>query len=179
MSLPNLKQNYFQLFDLPLGFTVDQDKLGERYRQLQGELHPDRYAAAPAQEQRLSVQYSAMVNEAYDTLRKPLPRAFYLMGQAGYSAQEISRQKIDGGFLMMQLELREKLESVPGLVNSDEVLEHIVDEINDDIAQLRKQFADDYASGALSSAAQACVKMQYLDKLLLEAEQLEADLMDH
>lgn len=178
MSLPNLKQNYFQLFDLPTQFAVDQKKLGEQYRTLQRELHPDRFASSPAQEQRLAVQYSALVNEAYDTLRKPLARALYLMAQAGYSEEEISRQKIDGGFLMMQMELREKLESIPKLVEPDEVLEHLVAEITDDIAQLRAQFAADYAAQAMTGAAQACVKMQYLDKLLLEAERLEADLMD-
>lgn len=179
MSLPNLQQNYFQLFDLAVDFAVDQGKLGDRYRVLQGELHPDRYAGAPAQEQRLAVQYSALVNEAYAALRKPLSRALYLMQLAGWSKDEISRQQIDGGFLMMQMELREKLESVPTLVDPDEVLEHLVQEITDDIGLLRKQFASDYAAEELKNAAQACVKMQYLDKILLEAEQLESDLMDN
>ncbi|MFK7977298.1 MAG: Fe-S protein assembly co-chaperone HscB [Halioglobus sp.] len=178
MSLPNLQQNYFQLFDLPVGFSVDQAKLGDRYRVLQGELHPDRYAGAPAQEQCLAVQYSALVNEAYAALRKPLTRALYLMQLAGWSGEEISRQQIDGGFLMMQMELREKLESIPSLVDPDEVLEHLVDEITDDLGALRKEFESNYANEALKKAAQACVKMQYLDKLLVEAEQLESDLMD-
>lgn len=178
MSLPNLHRNYFLLFDLPVSFIVDQAKLGDRYRVLQSELHPDRYASAPVQEQRLAVQYSALVNEAYATLRKPLTRALYLMQLAGFSEADIASQQIDGGFLIMQMELREKLESIPDLVDPDEVLEHLVDEITDDIAQLHKQFAADYEAQQLTGAAQACVKMQYLDKILLEAEQLESDLMD-
>lgn len=178
MSLLNLQKNFFQLFDLPVDFAVDQDKLGDRYRVLQGELHPDRYASAPAQEQRLAVQYSALVNEAYATLRKPLSRALYLMHLAGFSDEDIAGQPVDGGFLMMQMELREKLESVPDLVDPDEVLEHLVDEINDDIGQLRAQFSAGYSAEDLAGAAQACVKMQYLDKILFEAEQLESDLMD-
>ena len=76
MPLPDFQQNYFQLFDLPVHFALDQAQLGARYRQLQGELHPDRYASASDHEQRLAVQYSALVNEAYATLRKPLARAF-------------------------------------------------------------------------------------------------------
>ena len=98
MSLPDLQKNYFQLFDLPVDFQLDQAQLGERYRQLQKELHPDRYASASAHEQRLAVQYSALINEAYASLRKPLPRALYLLELAGMSKEDISGQQIDGGF---------------------------------------------------------------------------------
>ena len=96
----------------------------------------------------------------------------------GIDESQISRQPIDGGFLMMQMELREKLESVGDLVDPDEVLEHLVDEISDDIATLRKKFAQAYEAKEWDAAAQCCAKMQYLDKLLTEAEQLESDLMD-
>lgn len=174
----SLSDNYFQLFDLPVAFAVDTAQLGERYRQLQGELHPDRYASAPQQEQRLAVQYSALVNEAYATLRKPIPRAAYLLHLAGMEQEEISRQQVDGGFLMMQMELREKLESLPGLVDPDEVLAHLVAEITGDLTAEQARFADAHEAGDVPAAASACVKMQYLDKLLREAEQAEADLMD-
>ena len=133
MSSPDFQQNYFQLFDLPLQFAVDLAQLGARYRQLQGELHPDRYASAPDYEQRVAVQYSALVNEAYATLRKPLPRALYLLQLAGMSQEEISSQQIDGGFLIEQVELREKLESLPGLVDRETVLEHLQTELAGDI----------------------------------------------
>jgi molecular chaperone HscB len=173
-----LSDNYFQLFDLPVSFGVDAVQLGERYRQLQGQLHPDRYANAPQQEQRLAVQYSALVNEAYATLRKPIPRAAYLLHLAGMEQEEIARQQIDGGFLMMQMELREKLESVPELVDPDGVLEHLVDEITADLAAEQARFAEAHGMGDIPAAAGACVRMQYLDKLLQEAERVEADLMD-
>lgn len=178
MSSPNFKQNYFQLFNLPQQFAQDQALLGARYRQLQKELHPDRYVSASDHEQRVAVQYSALVNEAYATLRKPLPRALYLLGLAGMSGEEISSQKIDGGFLIEQMELREKLESMDGLVDPDPVLEHLVTEISTDIKLHQAEFSQAYAAEELSAAAAACVKMQYLGKLLQEAEQIESDLMD-
>jgi molecular chaperone HscB len=179
MSSLNFKQNFFQLFDLPMAYAVDAVLLGERYRQLQGELHPDRYASASDHEQRLAVQYSAMVNEAYATLRKPLARALYLLQLSGLADTDISGQQIDGSFLIMQMELREKLESLPSLAEPDSVLEHVVEEITRDIAQQQQQFSQSYGAQDLSQAAVACVKMQYLEKLLLEAEQIETDLMDN
>lgn len=178
MSSPDFSQNYFQLFDLPVEFTVDAALLGQRYRQLQQELHPDRFASAPGHEQRLAVQYSAFVNEAYGTLRTPLSRALYLLRLRGLQQDEVSRQQVDGGFLIEQMELREKLASLHDLVDPDTVLEHLVTEISGDIRVHQQEFSDAYAREDLPAAASACVKMQYLEKLLAEAEQVESQLMD-
>lgn len=179
MSLPEFQKNYFQLFDLPEDFALDQAQLGKRYRQLQKELHPDRYASGSAHEQRLAVQYSALINEAYATLRKALPRALYLLELAGMSQEDIAGQQIDGGFLMAQMDLREKLVSLAEMVDPETALEHLVTEIGVDVNQLREQFSCAYAAGELSAAASACVKLQYLEKLLLEAEQMESRLIDN
>jgi molecular chaperone HscB len=159
-------------------FAVDLAQLGLRYRQLQKELHPDRYAGASAHEQRLAVQYSALINQAYTTLRKPLSRVVYLLELSGMSSKEIAEQHIDGGFLIMQMELREKLESLEGLIDPETILEHLVTEVSEDIMTLQKQFSQAYAAGEMSAAASACVKMQYLDKLLQEAEQIESRIID-
>jgi molecular chaperone HscB len=178
MTLPDFQRNYFQLFDLPVDFALDLTQLGARYRQLQRELHPDRYAGASAHEQRLAIQYSALINEAYATLRKPLPRALYLLELSGMSREDIAGQHIDGGFLMTQMELREKLESLEGLIDPETVLYHLVTEISEDISVLQRQFSKVYSAGEISPAAGACVKMQYLEKLLQEAEQIESRLLD-
>lgn len=178
MSSPDFSQNYFELFELPVQFSVDSVALGERYRQLQRELHPDRYASAPEHEQRIAVQYSAFVNEAYGALRSPLSRALYLLALAGMSQEEISRQQVDGGFLIEQMELREKLESMHDLVDPDTVLDHLVDEISGDIKIHQAEFEAAYNQSDLPAAASACVKMQYLEKILQEAEQIESELMD-
>lgn len=178
MSFPDFKQNYFELFNLPVQFELDRKQLGARYRQLQQELHPDRFATTSTREQRIAVQYSAMVNEAYATLNKALPRAVYLLQLRGLGQEAIAAEHIDGGFLIEQMELREKLESIPGLVDPDTVLEHLVSEIAGDIRVHQGEFARAYLGLDLPAAASACVKMQYLDKLLQEAEQIESDLMD-
>lgn len=178
MSPPDFQRNYFQLFDLPVGFAVDLARLGERYRHLQRELHPDRYAGASAHEQRLAVQYSALVNEAYATLRKPLSRALYLLDLAGLTAERVAAEPLDGGFLITQMELREKLEGMEDLVDPESALDHLAIEIHDDIAALQAQFSEAFAAGNLSGAAGACVRMQYLEKLQSEAEQLESRLLD-
>ena len=76
------------------------------------------------------------------------------------------------------MELREKLESLAELVEPDEALDHLLVEIRGDLAQEQAQFAAAHAAGDLGAAARVCVRMQYLDKLLVETEQVEAELMD-
>jgi molecular chaperone HscB len=178
MTLPDFQRNYFELFDLPADFDLDLGQLGERYREVQRELHPDRYARASAHEQRLAVQYSALINEAYATLRKPLPRALYLLELSGMSREAIENQPLDGGFLITQMELREKLESIDELVDPEPVLERLLEEIGGDIAVQQAEFARTFPAGDSARAAAACVKMQYLDKLLREAEQAESSLLE-
>ena len=176
MTVLNFNKNYFQLFELPLGFDLDSNALGERFRQLQGELHPDRYAGHSPTEQRIAVQYSALVNQAYTTLRKPLSRALYLLQLAGIESQEVASQKLDGGFLIEQMEHREKLESIHDLLDPETVLSHLMTEISQSIQAHQQEFRAAFEAEDLTNAARACVKMQYLEKLKQEAEQVEASL---
>ena len=178
MSLPEFQRNFFQLFDLPAGFRVDVAQLGMRYRQLQVELHPDRYAGASAYEQRIAVQYSALINEAYAVLRKPLPRALYLLELTGMSQDDVAGHAVDGTFLMLQMELREKLEALFKEAEPESTLALLLADMYAEITAQQELFAHAYEAEDLPAAANACVKMQYLDKLLQEAEQLESRILE-
>lgn len=174
----DFSQSYFALFELPQQFDVDPKALQQRYLQLQHELHPDRFSHTSASEQRLAVQYSSFVNQAYSTLRQPLARALYLLDLMGMSGEDVAACKLDGGFLIQQMELREKLESLHDLVDPETVIEHLIEEITGDLDAELKQVRDHLAAGERDAAAAAVVRMQYLDKLRAEAEEREAELMD-
>ena len=178
MTAPDFQQTYFQLFDLPGQFELDNAVLGAKFRQLQGQLHPDRFTSKSQHEQRVAVQYSTFVNQAYTTLRKPLDRAYYLLQLAGMSAEQVSGEKVDGGFLIEQMDLREKLETIADLVDPETVLEHLLAEISADLKAHELEFVTAFDGGDISSAASACVKMQYLEKLYTEAERIESGLLD-
>lgn len=106
----NLSQDHFELFGLPPRFRLDLPRLDSRYRELQREVHPDRFAAAPQSEQRVSMQLSTRVNEAYQTLKSPLGRAGYLLQLQGLDPEFETNTAMPEGFLGEQLELREALE---------------------------------------------------------------------
>ena len=105
----NLSETHFQIFGVPAQFEVDLPALEERYRELQREVHPDRFAGASQAEQRVSMQLATRVNEAYQTLRSPLLRAEYLLGLQGVDPEFETNTAMPAGFLADQMERRERL----------------------------------------------------------------------
>ncbi len=105
-------QNHYQIFDLPVAFDVDGRALAERYRQLQQVVHPDKYANAGAQQQRLAVQHAAQINDAFQVLKDPLLRAKYLLHLKGVDVDATNGDPLEPAFLMEQMELRERLGAV-------------------------------------------------------------------
>ena len=106
----DFNQNYFEIFGLPVSYEVDVKGLADRFRELQREMHPDRFAASTEHEKRLSMQWSSLINTAHDTLKAALPRAIYMMTLKG---REVDHNPVlPPAFLMEQIELREELEAL-------------------------------------------------------------------
>ena len=72
---PAFSRNHFDLLGLPARYAVDPARLEHGYRELQSQVHPDRFAASTEVERRVAMQWAARANEAYRTLRDPLERA--------------------------------------------------------------------------------------------------------
>ena len=134
MELVNLTSNYFELFGLSIAFDLDQEALSKQYRLLQNAVHPDKFANASDYEQRLSMQQSARINEAYQILKQPLSRAQYLLEVKGVALNNDSEAQMDPDFLMQQMELREKIDAARS--NQDAASE--ITDIAGDIQQKTK-----------------------------------------
>ncbi|HET6720604.1 MAG TPA: Fe-S protein assembly co-chaperone HscB [Rhodocyclaceae bacterium] len=106
----NLSANYFELFGLPVRFALDKVALDKAYRDLQAQVHPDRFAHADAAEQRVSMQKATRANEAYNALRKPLSRARYFLELHGVDLGTESNTAMPAEFLIEQMEWREAVE---------------------------------------------------------------------
>lgn len=109
-SMNNLQKNHFELLGLPVKFAIDADLLDLNYRNLQSEVHPDRFAAAPITERLQSMQMATQANEAYRTLKEATARARYLLQMQGVDTAEESNTAMPGDFLMLQMEWREEIE---------------------------------------------------------------------
>ena len=71
----SLQSTDFAIFGLAPQFALERSALDARWKDLQREAHPDRFAAAPAAAQREAMQWSVRINEAYQRLKDPLKRA--------------------------------------------------------------------------------------------------------
>lgn len=103
-------KNHFELFGLKPAYALEAESLERSYRDIQSQIHPDRYARAGDAERRASMQWTTRVNEAYRTLRSPVRRAKYLLELHGVDLAFETNTAMPREFLMQQLELREALE---------------------------------------------------------------------
>ena len=87
-SILPLDSDYFQVFNLDRKLAVDTAALEREFHRLSRRLHPDRFARASASEQQWSLAATALLNDAYRTLRDPLPRTEYLLGLEGLKIGE-------------------------------------------------------------------------------------------
>jgi molecular chaperone HscB len=85
---PASTADYFQVFGLERKLSVDSTALGQEFHRLSRRLHPDRFARASSDEQEWSLANTALLNDAYRTLRETLPRTEYLLKLEGVSLGE-------------------------------------------------------------------------------------------
>ncbi len=80
--------DYFRVFALPRQLALDAIALGGEFHRLSRRLHPDRFARAGAEQQAWSLAATALLNDAWRTLRDPLQRLEYLLNLEGYQLGE-------------------------------------------------------------------------------------------
>ena len=170
--------DHFQLFGLSQSFALDVEALERAYRDIQSRVHPDRYARAGDAERRASMQWATRVNEAYRTLRNPVTRAKHLLELHGVDVAFETNTAMPADFLMEQMELREELSELRGqsdpLAATGVFIARVRRRVDELVARLGERFAAD----ALDAAVALVRELQFLRKLQLEAENLEAELED-
>lgn len=103
--------DHFALLGLPRRFALDSPRLDAAWRELQAKVHPDRFATASDAERRVAMQWASRVNEAYRSLKSPLPRAKYLCELQGAAIEAESNTAMAPAFLAQQMEWHEALDA--------------------------------------------------------------------
>lgn len=135
----NLGANYFELFGITAAFNVPLESLAQSYRQLQHQVHPDKFSTATATEKRLSVQQSSWINQAYQTLRDPLERAKYLLSLHGREQTAANANINDPAFLLEQMELREALADIDHLPDPLPALLALAEQVDAKVQRLYRE----------------------------------------
>jgi len=117
----NLNDTDFQLFAVPATFAQDRAALDVRWKELQREAHPDRFAAQGAAAQRVAMQWSVRINEAYQRLKDPIRRASYICELHGSAVNAENNTAMPPEFLMQQMEWREALDEVDDVASLEKL----------------------------------------------------------
>ncbi|MDR2677851.1 MAG: Fe-S protein assembly co-chaperone HscB [Zoogloeaceae bacterium] len=173
-----LDADFFTLFQLPRAFRLELAELERRYREAQQAVHPDRFATAGGEARRVSLQWAARVNEAWQTLKSPLARARYLLELAGQEVGAASNTAMDTAFLMEQMEWREAVQEAR--VSRDQrALEHLRERLAQTLETGFREVAMALDERVDYPAAVECVRrLMFQEKLARELDDALAALED-
>jgi molecular chaperone HscB len=87
--------DYFSVFNLKPKLNLDLHALEAEFHRLSRRLHPDRFARAQDNEKQWSLADTALLNDAYRTLKDPLRRTEYLLKLLGAASQPGGTAKKD------------------------------------------------------------------------------------
>lgn len=165
----NFSQTYFALFDLPATYALDRERLDSAYRELQNQVHPDKFAAKSEAEQRVAMQWATKVNEAYQTLKMPISRGVYLLQLQGIDAMSAHNTSIAPAFLMQQMEWREAIDKARDARDMA-----ALDQLQVELNQAYRAVDDELATlldvdKNPAAATESVRKLKFMDKLLAEA----------
>jgi molecular chaperone HscB len=167
--------NYFELFDLPVAFEIDQNLLAQRYREAQRSVHPDNFASAPDRERRLSMEKTAELNDAFQTLKQPVSRGRYLLVLKGMAVND-HIGVMDIPFLMEQMELRETLANLPERADAPEALASFLSLLEQRMERLTAKLGQHFQAQELEQAQYGVCELQFFKRLHEEALALEETL---
>jgi molecular chaperone HscB len=148
--------DYFESFGLEPRLSLDLEDLQRRFYERSRQWHPDRFSRAGAEQQQKALDTTAVLNDAFRTLRDPIKRAEYFLKERGVElSKEPPPELLEEVFeLNMALEeLREGDEAArPQLVEAQKRFAGMRAEIDSALAQLFS-LHDAAADGAQVNAA--------------------------
>ena len=125
--------DYFVVFGLPRALAIDPSALEKTFHGLSRKYHPDYFTTAPETERVQAVRMTALINDAYRTLRNPVTRVEYLLALEGFKPDG---SKVPQSLLMEVFEINEQLEEVKAGQASVEQ----IDSLRAQIREKREQF---------------------------------------
>ncbi|GAB4555697.1 MAG: Fe-S protein assembly co-chaperone HscB [Rhizobacter sp.] len=150
-----LDDDDFTLLGLPRRFAQDRPLIDTRWRELQAQVHPDRFAAEGAASQRIAMQWAVRVNEAYQRMKDPLKRAAYLCELNGAAINSESNTTMPPGFLVQQMEWREALDEATLLSDIEALADAVAMHRRQSLEQLQITLDEQGDYGAASQQVRA------------------------
>lgn len=157
--------NHFELYDLPITLSPDQDLLKKKFYELSRTFHPDFYSRASEEEQAEALERSSQVNQAYKIFRDPDATIKYVLQLKGLLEEE-EKYQLSPDFLMEMLDLNEQAMEVSGPEDKQQ-LEQQIANIKQEIYEPVEKIVAGYQEGITSKEELLQVKEYYYRKKYL------------
>ena len=157
----NLNASDFELFGLPTRFAQERAAIDARWKDLQREAHPDRFAGEGSAAQRVALQWSVRINEAYQRLKDPLKRAAYLCELRGAPIDAENNTAMPPAFLMEQMEWREALDEAEGEAGLEELSDRVLARRREMLAGIERLLD---VQGDAAAAAQQVRALMFVER---------------
>jgi molecular chaperone HscB len=172
--------NYFELYELPLRFNLDQQSIKNRFYELSKKYHPDFYINSSAEKQAEILELSTLNNKAFQVLKDPQRRLQYVLTLKNL-LEEGENYVLPQSFLMDMMEVNEALmdlEFDPDPVKLDSVktqISTLENQLDNELEALTTTF--DQQDGEAQEAPLKAIKdLYYRNKYLQRIKESLAKL---
>ena len=157
----------FALLGLAPTFDVDLAALERAFFERSKQLHPDRAGGASAAERVAVLSQSRALNDAYQLIKRPVPRAEYLLAHAGVTIGD--NERLDPAFLMEILELREELAEARAAENT-ELVARLQGAMQARRTQALEALPGLFAAGDTQAIKDRLILLRYINRYLEECD---------
>jgi molecular chaperone HscB len=161
--------NYFEFYNIPLSFSLDESILRRSYLQNSKKYHPDFHTLSDSAQQDEMLELSTFNNEAFKTLNDPDRRIRYVLELKGLLGDERQLPPLPPDFLMDMMDINESIMELEFDFDATRyqqalsAVEKMEQKLETDIAPVLEQWTDaSEKQGELENVREFYLKKRYL-----------------
>ncbi|XP_031832567.1 iron-sulfur cluster co-chaperone protein HscB-like protein, mitochondrial [Nomia melanderi] len=163
---------YFDLMGIPKSYDITVVELQRKYKELQKQLHPDKFGNKSEKEKQLSENLSSLVNKAYNTLLNPLQRGLYMLELNNITIPE-GTDNMNPEFLM---EIMERNEEIEDALNDHTKIKKLAKQNEEILNSLTMDIAKAFQEEDIKKAEVHLIRMKYYNSINNRFKKLKHDL---
>ena len=172
---------FYEVLGLEPKLTLDPADLQKRFYARSRQWHPDKFSRASAVEQQKALDQTALLNDAFRTLRDPVARAEYVLDQHKVHASKAPPPELLEEVFELNMaleELRQGDESARGqLTESREKFVHMLAEVDHGLTVMAAKYDGGHDESLLSAIRSVLDRRRYISNLLRDVnKELHVDL---